>query len=184
MNHMDDIEKFISDHREAFDDTEPDATIWKNLQPRLAVEISGAKANQTIMRRLSRSSKRWISAAAVLLLCISLAAFVRTYQVKKQIMDRAIPTDLRDAQAYYEHRITVKIDRIRSISSQQTNQPDTSLWQLFGQRDAEYNRLRKALQENPGNAHVRAAFVEYYRSRLEVLNRIEDHLEENALQKK
>jgi hypothetical protein len=117
-----------------------------------------------------------MSVAAVFLLCIFLAAFMRTYQVKTETLDTAIPADLREAQAYYEGRISTKIERIRSLDSLQ-KKADTDLWQMFGQRDGEYDRLCQALRENPGNEHVRAAFVEYYRSRLEVLKGIEKRLE-------
>ncbi|MGH2643187.1 MAG: hypothetical protein ACRDE2_04510 [Chitinophagaceae bacterium] len=174
----DNLESFIHDHRNEFDDAVPEDKIWSRLENNL--QRGGEGHNQkpiAKVHRISHSGKRWLSAAAVFLLCISLAAFVRGYQVKKQMMDTSIPQDLQNAQAYYENRITVKIDRIKSMESLQNNNADTSLWQLFGQRDEEYKRIKKALQENPGDAHVRAAFVEYYRSRLSVLNQIEEHLE-------
>lgn len=171
---MDNLEKYIRGHRDEFDEDKPGANVWDNLQHRL-YEDSLKTKKPAIIRRMSLSAKKWVAVAAVLLLCVSFAAFIRTYQVKKEIAHTAIPTDLRDAQAYYETRIHTKIERIKSLETNGTR--DSSLWHLFGERDAEYNRLQKALRENPGNPHVRAAFVEYYRSRLEVLKRIEQHLE-------
>lgn len=176
MSNRDDIEKFITEHRAAFEDAVPSQNIWENLEKSLpAAEIPVRLKKATVIRRLSRSGKRWISAAAVLFIGIFLAAFIRTYQVKSNMADHAIPTDLRDAQAYYESKIDFKIKEIKAIPSR-GQATDTSLLHLFGERDAEYDRIRKDLHNNPGNPHVRAAFVEYYRSRLEVLNRIEDHL--------
>lgn len=178
MKDFDHIEKFIQDHRQEFDDQIPDNKIWASLESGLAgAEQGKSKRRKTNIRYLSTRAKRWLSAAAVLLLCISLAAFIRAYQVKQQMMDPAIPADLQKAQVYYENQIAIEIDRVKSAESVQNNQADTSLWQIFGRRDEEYNRIRKALLENPGNAHVRAAFVEYYRSRLSVLNQINRHLE-------
>lgn len=172
-----DLEKYIRDHRDDFDDSVPDPAVWDKLQARLFDTLGKVKKKPAVIHRISRSGKRWLSAAAVLFIGLSLAAFIRTYQVKTKMADTAIPTDLLDAQAYYENRITLKIERIKSIESNKNNPADTSLWQLFGQKDDEYKRIRKDLHNNPGNPHVRAAFVEYYRSRLEVLNRIEKHLE-------
>lgn len=175
---QDDLEKFIQDHRDEFEDAGPNDKIWDRISSSLQLKgekkIHGHKAG---ILSISRSAKRWASAAAIFVLCVSFAAFIRTYQVKNQMMDSAIPQDLREAQSYYENRITVKIDRIKAMESVQKDNADTSLWKLFGQRDEEYIRIKKALEENPGNAHVRAAFVEYYRSRLSVLKQIEQHLE-------
>lgn len=177
MKHKDDIEGFIHTHREAFDHAVPDAAIWARLEQALGEEtLPSSTKKKAVIRRMSRSGKRWMSAAAVLFIGIFLAAFIRTYQVKTHIADNAIPSDLRDAQAYYENRIESKIQEIKSIANRK-NSADTTLLHLFGERDAEYDRLRNDLQTNPGNPHVRSAFVEYYRSRLEVLNRIEEHLE-------
>lgn len=179
MNQQDDLEKFIRENREAFQEGAPADKVWDRLKDSLQ-ETSGDKSRpKTLILRFSRSGKRWISAAAVLLLCISLAAFIRTYQITSQRMDTAIPADLQEAQGYYENRISQQIIKIKSLNLQ-AGSHDNSLVQLFGERDAEYGRLREALRENPGDAHVRAAFVEYYRSRLEVLNRVEKQLEENT----
>lgn len=173
----DEFEKFIRDHREDFDDSIPDSKIWNKLETRLFNAPSEVKKQSAVIRRISRSGKRWLSAAAVLFIGLSLAAFIRTYQVKTKIANTAIPSDLLDAQAYYENRIALKIERIKSIELGKDNPVDTSLWQIFGQKDAEYERIRKDLHDNPDNPFVRSAFVEYYRSRLEVLKRIKAHLE-------
>lgn len=174
----DNLEKFIREHRDEFENMIPGNKIWEKIEHDLQVENGKIKrVHRAKISRLSRAGKRWLSAAAIFLLCISLAAFVRTYQVKTQMMNSAIPQDLREAQAYYENRITAKIDRIKAMEAIRRDNADTSLWELFGRQDEEYKRIKKALQENPGNAHVHAAFVEYYRSRLSVLNQVEQHLE-------
>lgn len=175
---QDNLEDFIHNHRNEFEDAVPDNKIWDTVKNELGKKgEENAKKSTAEIHHISRSGKRWLSAAAVFVLCISMAAFVRTYQVKTEMKDATIPADLADAQAYYENRITIKIDRIKAMEFLQKDNADTSLWQLFGRRDEEYKRIKKALQGNPGNAHVRAAFVEYYRSRLSVLNQIEQHLE-------
>ncbi len=178
MKNTDELERFMRDHREDFNSDLPPDKIWDQIERRLrSVGQESSRERGINKLPLPRLGKRWISAAAVLLLCISLAAFVRTYQVRQQITDTVIPSGLQQVQAYYENRIAMQIDRIKSFESMHQNKADTSLWQLFGRRDEEYNRIRRALQENPGNAHVRAAFVEYYRSRLSILDQIEQRME-------
>lgn len=171
----DGLEKFIQHNREQFEKEIPSAEIWERLQERLS-EARDQKRREGRIHRLSRSGRRWLSAAAVFFIGLSLAAFIRTYEVKSRLADTAIPSDLADAQAFYENRIALRIERIKSLESQKNQPADTSLWQLFGQKDEEYERIRKDLHNNPGNAHVRAAFIEYYRARLEMLKRVETHL--------
>lgn len=172
--HEDSLERFVREHRSSMEQESPDPAVWARLEKSLG-EVPGTRRSPGRIIPMRRSPKRWISAAAVLLLCVSLAAFIRTYQVR-QVEETAIPADLLEAQAYYETRISQGLDRIKRLSQNQPGRTDTSLWQLMAERDQEYQRLRQALGENPGNAHVRAAFVEYYRSRLEVLRRVEEHL--------
>ena len=178
MKNSDDLEEFIRDYQEDFSSAPPPDKIWDQVEKRLRSAGKERSLDRGINNLLLlRLGKRWISAAAILLLCISLAAFVRAYQVRKQMADTVIPSGLQQAQVYYESRIAMQIERIKSLESMHQNRADTSLWQLFGRRDEEYNRIRKALQENPGNTHVRAAFVEYYRSRLSILDQIEQRIE-------
>lgn len=175
---IDNLENFVGAHRDDFDDKAPDDKIWRSLENRLKTEEQGGRRHRSVIR-LPLSGKKWVSAAAVLLLCVSLAGFVRTYQVKSQMTNASLPKDLVNAKAYYENQLAVKIDRIKSMDSRY-NIKDTSLWQIFGQPDAEYKRLQNAVRENPGDPHVRAAFVEYYRSRLAVLDRIEQKMQEDT----
>lgn len=180
MNHPEDLEDFVQAHRRDFEQREPRPELWDGLAG--ALRRSGGY-RPSMARHLSLrfpSARRWMSAAAIFGSIILLAAFVRTYQVTSSVSGAAIPADLQDARAYYEQLITAKIEQIKALDAR-TGDRDTSLWHLFGQRDGEYSRLREALVENPGNAHVRAAFVEYYRSRLEVLNGIETHIQNKGI---
>lgn len=172
MEQKDDFERFIDDHRADFESERPDPHVWSRLEA--ALDSDKKAVNQPVAGKYFMHTKRWFTAAAALLLCISLAAFVRAYQVETQMVDRAIPGDLRDAQAYYNHRITLQVARIKTLSASRGG--DSAVWEAFTRPDEEYDRLIKALKENPGEPHVRAAFVEFYRSRLQVLIRIEKQL--------
>jgi hypothetical protein len=171
MRQKDGIEQFVEENRNAFEGEGPDARVWQRLQERLADEGRRPK-----IRRFP--ARRWSSVAAILVLCLSMAAFVRTFQISGQKINASIPADLRTAQAFYQNQINLQIDRIKSITA--NNGGDTALLQNFTGPDQEYRHLTEALRENPGDPHVRAAFVEYYRSRLAVLNRIEGHLSQKT----
>jgi|GEM_PF-5404375 hypothetical protein len=175
MDHLRDLENFVRAHREALENQDPRPEIWNRLSDSLqaSAKYKPAARQKHVLFGIRRR-RPWMAAAAILGSVLVLAAFVRSYQVTSATM-AAIPADMQEARAYYEQRIAAKIERIKTLEAGIKDR-DTSLWHLFGQRDGEYSRLRRALAENPGNAHVRAAFVEYYRSRLEVLNSLEDHI--------
>ena len=174
---MDKLEKYITEQREAFDRQQPPEAVWLRLEKQLAAEQEAGRSPKRKIMPLFPRAKKWLSVAAVLLLCVSFAAFIRTYQVKSTIAQQAIPTDLQEAQAYYKTQIKNHIARINQLRPDNPD-GDSALWHMLGEEDAEYHRLRNALKDNPDNPHVRAAFVEYYRSRLEVLKRMEDRMKD------
>ncbi len=174
---MDSLEKYIQNHREEFEQEGPDPKVWDKLEHRLWEEEKPKPEKQKIIF-LNRNFRKWAAVAAVFLLGITFVAFVRTYQVKKEALQQVIPSDLLQAKAFYKAQINNEITRIKGLQPQKSSF-DSSFLQLFNDNDAEYDRLTSALRENPDNPHVRAAFVEYYRSRLEVLKRIHKRLEEH-----
>lgn len=173
MRQKDGIEQFVAENRNAFEGEGPGTAVWQRLQERLAADEEGRGLK---IRRFP--ARRWSSVAAVLVLCLSMAAFVRTFQITGPKINSSIPADLRTAQAFYQNQINLQIDRIKSITA--NNGENKVLFENFTGPDQEYRRVTEALRENPGDPHVRAAFVEYYRSRLAVLNRIEGYLSQKT----
>lgn len=174
MEPKDNLERFIKSHRAEFERQQPDPRIWDRLESALD-STNLSKPAPGRIRRLFTGSKRWVAIAATGLLCISLAAFVRAYQVEVRAPERYIPQDLREAAGYYEQQMSVKVARIKKLAALEG--ADSTIWEAFVLPDSEYDRLRKAVSENPGEPHVRSAFIEFYRSRLEVLTRVEAQLE-------
>jgi len=170
---MDELEKYIKKNRGAFEEKGPDDAVWEKLQKNLK-EISPKSPRRKNMH-FSKTAKKWTAIAAAFLLCISFAAFVRTFQVKHKIQRQSIPADLVEARAYYKGLIDNHIAQINKMDAAFT-EGDSTIWHLFGEDDKEYQRLKEDLKVNPDNPHVRAAFVEYYRSRLEVLKRIQKRI--------
>lgn len=172
---MDELEKYINENRDAFDGQEPDEAVWQRLEKTLGKADKKPKKKKSVLY-FSGSFKKWAAVAAVFLLAVSFVAFVRTYQVKQEMAMQVIPTDLLDARAYYKTQINSRIAQIKRLQPQGLA-GDSAIWKMFGKEGKEFDRLRDALAENPDNPHVRAAFVEYYRSRLEVLKNIQKRLE-------
>ncbi len=173
---MDELEKYIRSNRDAFEEKGPEDAVWRRLEKSLR-NTNEKPEKKRPMLYFSRTFRKWVAVAAVFFLAVSFVAFIRTYQVKKELVTQGIPSDLRDARAYYTAQMDSRIAQIKRLQPEGLS-GDSAVWNMLGQEDAEFERLRKALSENPDNPHVRAAFVEYYRSRLEVLKRIQDRLEQ------
>lgn len=174
---MDELEKYIRENRDAFEEKGPEDRVWKRLEGSLWKTDEKQEKKRPGLY-FSKTFRKWAAVAAVFFLAVSFVAFIRTYQVKKELVTQGIPADLRDARAYYTAQINSRIAQIDRLQPRRLT-GDSAVWHMLGQEDAEFERLRKALSENPDNPHVRAAFVEYYRSRLEVLKRIQDRLEQS-----
>lgn len=164
MTEQDKLEQFIREHREGFNDGEPGTRVWAGLEKEIAV------FHTPKIVRLSRQS--WLKAAVFLLLIGS--AFVvffvkRADKPGRQQMN--ISPELAEMQSYYTRRIENKLAYIKSLPSGKTGLTPESLQGLELNNPA-YRQLQQALQENPGDQRVKAAFIQYYRSKLEVLDRI------------
>lgn len=163
MNEQDKLEQFIRDHREEFDGREPAPAVWAALEK----EISPRKA-PGIIRPLQL---RWLKVAVVVLVAGGGLLLLRARQ-HTPFAGRPgyLPTQLAEAQDYYSRKIENRIAYIRSLPGGQESLPPETL-KMMGNDDA-YRQIEEALRENPGDGRVQAAFVQYYRSRLEVLDRI------------
>lgn len=164
MTEQDNLEQFIREHREAFNDSEPGTRVWAGLEKEIA-----ASPAPGIVRFFRQPGLK----AAVFLLLIGSAFMIffvqRADKPGRQQIN--ISPELAEMQSYYTRKIENKLAYIRSLPSGQTGLTPESLQGLDLNNPA-YRQLQRALQENPGDQRVQAAFVQYYRSKLEVLDRI------------
>ncbi len=164
MTEQDKLEQFIREHRAGFDGEEPGARVWAGLEK----EIAASPAPRIV--RLFRQPG--LKAAVFLLLLGSVfMAFLINSADKPGRRQINISPELAEMQSYYTRKIETKLSYIRSLPSGKTGLTPESLQGLELNNPA-YRQLQQALQENPGDQRVRAAFIQYYRSKLEVLDRI------------
>ncbi|GAA4308742.1 hypothetical protein [Compostibacter hankyongensis] len=165
---MDQFEKFVQDHREDFDSGGPSPRVWEGLQAALE------EKPRAVRIRLRR--KTWMKAAGWLLLA-GLAACLGIYRLARQTTVHPLPEELREVQSYYSGRINTQLEVIERYPEAKTGLSSRDL-QAFRSGDSTYLQLRQALRENPGDTRIRAAFVEYYQSRLEALDKITGQLQQ------
>jgi len=162
----DKLEKYILDHREAFDDLEPDPSVWERIDTRKAPVI-----------RINWKDIAWKAAAVA-------AIFVASYFFHDYMASRRQPSsimlgknggeasplvkELIEAEAYYSAQISMKKDevyRLAASNQEIRNEVDLELVDL----DRVYNELKEDLKDNADNEEVIEAMIQNYRLKLDIL---------------
>jgi hypothetical protein len=173
---MDSLEKYIIDNRQEFNNVEPPADLFEGI---------AFEADEHVTIPLYKKLAKWsVRAAAAILIFASawLLNDLRDHndQVAK-IDDQSLEIikELKEAEAFYNARITHNKHRIASFAS---NNPgimesvNTDLEQL----DAVYNELKNDLGDNAANQEIVEAMIQNYRLKLDILEEILQQLEEKS----
>ncbi|NJN27431.1 MAG: hypothetical protein HC819_16375 [Cyclobacteriaceae bacterium] len=158
----DQLEKYIKDHRDEFDDVNPPKDLWQNIEN----EISSPK----IDRHRAQTSIYWKAAAVVLLLVSTWLAFDKVYmsQVKVPVAGQAVLSpELNEAEQYYIALIEQKRQEIKAFSKE--NKLGESFLYEIEKLDSMYGILKKEMPQ--GNQdEIADAMILNLQLRIEVLN--------------
>jgi hypothetical protein len=162
----DKLEKYILDHREQFDDQEPDPGVWDRIDTRKSPVI-----------RINWKSIAWKAAAAA-------AIFVASYffhdymatrnQSSKRLMGEnagdttPIVNELIEAEAYYSSRINLKkeeVFRLTASNPEVRSEVNKEMVDL----DRVFSELKQDLKDNADNEEVIEAMLQNYRLKLDIL---------------
>ncbi len=171
---MDNLEKYISDNRREFDIEEP----AKGHFERFALKLE--------QRRRSRSSFRWqhmlqVAVIAVMVLLSSLWVYDRItgrpseYQM---ITLSDISGEYREAELYYTALISRKYNEIKSFDFQGGSRDQEILLRELSEMDAVYRSLQQELKLEGDHPMIINAMLRHYQLKLEIMNRIMEHLRE------
>lgn len=156
---MDELEKFIRDHRQELDRYTPAKKIWSQIR-------SG-------LRGKSRFSFYSLSAAAVIIFAISLTALLMVNKSRVPVMKKyeAIinknPT-IRETELYYNNLASQLFMEARPLL---TEHPDLEkeLITDLSQLDSICNQIKKDLKDNISNQEVIEALINNYRTKILIL---------------
>jgi hypothetical protein len=162
----DKLEKYILDHREQFDDLEPDPAIWEKIDTRKAPVI-----------RINWKDIAWKAAAVAVIFTASY--FFHDYMAGRR--DAAHPMadnlskenqpmvrELIEAEAYYSSLINLKkeeVFRLTASNPEVRHEIDMELVDL----DRVYAELKDDLNDNADNEEVIEAMIQNYRLKLDIL---------------
>ncbi|HVB04224.1 MAG TPA: hypothetical protein VNE41_10960 [Chitinophagaceae bacterium] len=156
------LEQFIRENREVFDDQVPGKQVWFRVD-----RVLGKKPPFRLITGLR--GYKW-KLAALILLILGMTGGIRLVRIRESA-GSVLPAPWSAMQHYYNRQITRKIALIRSQTGHKSTFSAEDLVQSE-LRDPAYIRLERAFQENPGDEQVQAAVHQYYQTRLEILDRI------------
>lgn len=166
----DNLEKFILDHRNDFDDLEPNPAIWNKIQKKEPKKID---LNWT---------KILVRVAAVAVIFVSSFIFI-DYLVNKtenavlvetdmpDEIDKEVYQNLMEAEFYYSSMIEQRKEEFYKLAGNNSplrNEINIELTEL----DNVFRELKEDLQDNADNEEVVVAMIQNYRLKLEILEEI------------
>lgn len=162
----DKLEKYILDHRDQFDDLEPDPAIWDRVDTRKAPVF-----------RINWKDVAWKAAAVA-------AIFVASYYFHDFMASRNQPSqnltsqktedaspmvnELIEAEAYYSSQIDLKKDEVFRLTA---SHPEVrhEIDMEMGDLDRVFSELKDDLKDNADNEEVIEAMIQNYRLKLDIL---------------
>lgn len=166
----DNLEKFVLDHKNDFDDLEPNPAIWNKIQKNEPKKI---ELNWT---------KILVRVAAVAVIFVSSFIFI-DYMVTKSgspvlveadmpnEADKQVYQNLMEAEFYYSSMIDQRTEEFYQLAGNNSplrNEINIELTEL----DNVFRELKEDLQDNADNEEVVVAMIQNYRLKLEILEEI------------
>lgn len=159
------LEKFIIDHRDEFDEFEPNPALFK-----------GVKTRRPVIRMINWNSPLWKAAAVVVI-------FVSSYFFHDWMSQRSPKNDMAESQtgtsseivnmlieaeAYYTSQISARQEEFNLATA---SNPEIKAEINYDLKvlDSVYADLRRDLKDNAANEEVIEAMIQNYRLKLEIL---------------
>ncbi len=158
------LEEFVRNNREEFDQFEPSAEVWKNIE------------KTTRLSKIRRLNSPLLRVAAVLVLALIFTiTLYKTNILNNRVYTKEIKDpelrELVEAEAYYAQQVDGKLKEIRKCyytNPELKNEIETDLSEL----EDMYNVLKGDLKENISNKTVIEAMIDNNRTRLKLVDEV------------
>ncbi|MCX6278640.1 MAG: hypothetical protein NT004_11145 [Bacteroidetes bacterium] len=170
---MTNLQKFIREHREEFDDSEPS----KDHFERFAVLLD--EQSKTHIPAYNRS--QLLKIAALILLLIGLSAIIfdfATQQIRSRFAsvqnNTELPEEIREVIQYYDSHANVQLAALGNLTvgNKDAVALNESVLREIGFLDASTAELKINLADNPGNERIEAAIIRNQQMKESILNTI------------
>ena len=201
---MENLEKYIKDHRTAFDDAPPSFEIWAKIDAQLSTEkdletfvadnrtafdtaIPSLKIWANVNKKINLKSARrvvlmrWIGRAAAVAALLIVGADAGIYLNEKREtivadkeMERIAP-NFRATEQFYNQKVQAQLTKLASY-----DQADPSVLADLRQIDDVQNELKAELENAPTSTReeIVRRMIQNYQIKLGILERVLQHVEE------
>ncbi|MCE1198864.1 MAG: hypothetical protein LWW85_07835 [Marinilabiliales bacterium] len=169
---MDKLENTIMQHREQFD-SDPDEGHLQRFEERLN------QMHQKHPRKWNRLPFLRVASIVIILL---LSANLLMYWLpngKKEHHRQTMNNELTETASFYTVRINSGLNELKDLVSEGVgNEKDyEQVRKELGEMDQLYQDMKKEYSNNPNDERVINAMIEYYQTKLEIINTIKTDLE-------
>lgn len=174
---MDNLEKFIIDNRESFDDAEPLSGHFSRFEEKLDRQNaqSGVYFDRNFLLKI----------AAGLLVLLTVSVFIFDFGANKLSKSltatnrsSVVPAEMQDAINYYDAAASTKLGQIDKLAccGQDTRNIHSMASSELNSLNANSKELQKALSENPGNERVQAAIIQNHQMKEKVMTNLVEQM--------
>lgn len=161
---MDNLEEYIQKNRKAFDDQSLDKDkLWSGISQELQPE---KKVIPLWKRPLAR-----VAASITLILALSATAALWFFQQPLDSEASFASQELMEIDMHYQQLVTHQVNLIQRHPSL-TESDKKEFLSFMDELDAEYELLKKEMQDNLDNERVLEAIVDNYKKRIELIENL------------
>lgn len=166
------IEEWIDQNREFLDSVEPDEGHHSRFMDKLS--------SQNRMLGRKRMMKAMMRIAAIFLVICAAGVWIYFYSGQNRLQDRTMlakAKEIKETEIFYSGQLQARYDIIRNLRFPDETQK-TKILRDLSQNDDTFNKLQEELKADPENEMTVEAMINYYQTRIDVLNNIINNLEQ------
>ncbi|MEL6974503.1 MAG: hypothetical protein AAGL29_03815 [Bacteroidota bacterium] len=161
---MDNLEEYIQKNRKAFDDQSLDKDkLWSGISQKL-------QPQQKVIPLWKKPLMR-VAASVTVLLALSLTAALWFFQPPLNTEAGFASQELMEIDMHYQQLVTYQVNLIQQHPRLTASDKEEFL-SFMDELDAEYDLLRKEMQNNLDNERVLEAIVNNYKKRIELIENL------------
>ena len=159
---MDNLEKYIKEHRAEFDSEEPSKEVWNGISDEI---------NNSETKTIPFTSWMW-KAAAIVLLATTTILLVDKFQTAAPVLvaneEEVFSEEFLNAEQYYLNQIDDMQTRLMGYSQDEV--VSTQFLEDLAGLDSLYHGLKDEFKANGNNEQIADALIQNLRIRMEIIN--------------
>ena len=168
---MDNLEKFVKENRDLFEDNEPPVGHFDRFEEKLDSQFGHQNVG------INRSFLLKIAAGIIILMTVTVLLFDYAAQhiskyAQKNVTGNDLPAELQEALTYYDDAATNHLEKIQKLAC--CGQDSRKLYSMASGEldalDANGTELKNSLKENPDDDRVQSALIRNQQMKETVMN--------------